>query len=137
MYLDHDIVSWFKMMQRTTPFQDWKAFAQALKQDFGPLPDHFPRANLFKLVQTGTVAEFYLEFIALANRSEGLTSEAKLDCFISGLQEDRRSDMKALEPSTFIRAVALAKLFEEKYPSSNKPKQMTAASIETIVDNIA
>lgn len=66
VHLDHDIVPWFQMMQRNNQFQDWKSFTRALEQDFGPPPYDCPGASLFKLVQTGTVSEFYLEFTALA-----------------------------------------------------------------------
>lgn len=111
-------------MQRNSQIPYWKAFTRALEQDFGPSLYDYPRASLFKLVQTGTVNEFYLEFTALTNRSEGLTAEAVLDCFISGLQEDIRRDVRAMEPNTLVRTVALAKLFEEKYTTSNKNRNM-------------
>lgn len=98
VHLDHDIVPWFQMMQRNSQIPNWKAFTRALEQDFGPSLYDCPRASLFKLVQTGTVNEFYLEFTVLANRSQGLTTEAMLECFISGLQEDIRRDVRAMEP---------------------------------------
>lgn len=93
-----------------------------LEQDFGLSLFECPRASLFKLVQTGTVSDYYLEFTVLANRSEGLTNEVVMDCFVSHLQEDIRRDVKSLEPTTLIRAVALAKLFGDKYTSNNKAK---------------
>lgn len=73
--------------------------------------------------QTGSSADFYLEFTALANRSEGLTSKALIDCFVSGLHEDIRRDVKSMMPHTLFKVVSLAKLFEEKYPHIKKPKQ--------------
>lgn len=72
-------------------------------------------AELFKLQQSGSVSDYYLKFMSLANRSEGLTEEAILNCFISGLNVDIKRDVVAMSPLNLLRAVALAKLYEEKY----------------------
>ncbi|KAJ1415172.1 Chromo-like domain superfamily [Sesbania bispinosa] len=72
-------------------------------------------ADLFKLQQTGSVSDYYLKFMALANRSGGLSEEAVLNCFISGLNVDIKRDVVAMTPVNLLRAVALAKLYEEKY----------------------
>lgn len=122
VHLDHEIVPWFQMMQRVNPFQSWTQFTRALELDFGPSLYDSPRENLFKLKQTGTVAEYYMEFTSLANRSEGLTNEALIDCFVSGLHEDIKRDVKAMTPHTILRAVSLAKLFEEKVSNITQTK---------------
>lgn len=70
----------------------------------------------------GTIAEYYLEFTSLANRSEGSNSESPVDCFIGGLNDDIWRDVKSLSPQSMVKAVALAKLFEEKYLTQTKPK---------------
>jgi hypothetical protein len=44
----------------------------------------------------------------------GVSTEALLDCFVSGLQPELQREVIAQEPSSIQRAVALAKLFEEK-----------------------
>ena len=53
--------------------------------------------------------------MSLAHRSDGLTPEALLNCFISGLNKDIRRDVVAQAPNDLLRVVALAKLYEEKY----------------------
>ncbi|KAJ1399119.1 Ribonuclease H-like superfamily [Sesbania bispinosa] len=53
--------------------------------------------------------------MALANRSEGLSDAAVLNCFLSGLNRDVRRDVVAQCPTNLLRAVSLAKLYEEKY----------------------
>jgi hypothetical protein len=88
--------------------------------DFGPSAYDCPRAALFKLSQNSTVTEYYREFNALANRVYGVSTEAFLDCFLSGLQADIRRDVIALSPANLPKAFALAKLFEEKYLAQNK-----------------
>jgi len=66
-------------------------------------------------MQIGSVNEYYLEFTALANRVHIEPPEALLDCFISGLKLDIRRDVVSQCPATLLRAIALAKLYEEKY----------------------
>lgn len=122
VHLDNDIVPWFQMMQRSSPFRSWHAFTEALELDFGPSAYECPRASLFKLNQTGSVADYYKAFTALANRVSGLSNEALLDYFLSGLQDEIRRDVMALSPPSLVKAVALAKLFEEKYTPSSAPK---------------
>lgn len=110
------------MLQKTAPFHSWKAFTRALELDFGPSTYDCPRATLIKLNQSATVNEYYMQFTALANRVDGLSVEAILDCFISGLNNEISRDVKAMEPRTLTKAVALAKLFEEKHFPNTTPK---------------
>ena len=58
--------------------------------------------------------EYYNEFLLLANRSQGLTEAALLDCFISGLKDPIRRDVLAQSPCIVLKAVSLARLFDEK-----------------------
>jgi hypothetical protein len=122
VHLDQDVVPWFQMIQRSHPFRPWQEFTRALEMDFGPSAYDCPRAALFKLNQTNSVCDYYREFNALANRVYGVSSEALLDCFISGLQTEIRRDVLVLSPANLPKAFALAKLFEEKYTVQPKPK---------------
>ena len=72
-------------------------------------------------MQSGSVQDYYREFTALANCVQGITANALLDCFLSGLKIDIRRDVIAQNPTSLLHAVSLAKLFEEKY----LPKQKT------------
>lgn len=121
VHLDKEMVPWFQMMQRNQPFQSWQAFARALEVDFGPFIYDCPRATLFKLVQIGTVNDYYIELTSLANIVYGLSNDALLDYFLSGLKDELRREVMARSPLSLLKAVALAKLFEEKYSPSYKP----------------
>jgi hypothetical protein len=123
VHLDKDVVPWFQMVQRTNPFQSWIDFTHALELDFGPSIYECPRATLFKLTQTGTVAEYYLKFTSLANRVYGLSNDAMIDCFISGLTDEIRRDVLIYTPTSIVKAVSLAKLYEEKYTTNTKPQK--------------
>jgi len=109
------------MIAKTNPFQSWIGFTRALELEFGPSPYECPRSTLFKLMQSGSVQDYYREFTALANRVQGIIADALFDCFLSSLKIDIRRDVIAQNPTSLLHAVSLAKLFEEKY----LPKQKT------------
>ena len=102
------------MTNRNHPFTSWQTFIAALEVQFGPSPYDCPRSILFKLVQIGTVEDYHSEFVALANRVYGVSTDALLDCFIGGLHPDIRRKVLALSPISLVKAFALAKLFEEE-----------------------
>jgi len=60
--------------------------------NLGPLFD-CPMAQLFKLQQVGTVFEYYLKFLSIANSSLGLSDAALLSYFSSGLTKDSRREV--------------------------------------------
>ncbi|GAU19157.1 hypothetical protein TSUD_79800 [Trifolium subterraneum] len=123
VHLDKDVVPWYQMLQRTHPFTSWIEFTRALELDFGPSVYDCPRATLFKLAQTGTVAEYYLQFTSLANRVYGLSNDALIDCFVSGLKDDIRRDVVLHTPISLVKAMSLAKVYEEKYSSCLKSQK--------------
>ena len=67
-----------------------------------------------------------MQFTTLANRVVGVSTEAILDCFISGLKAEICRDVVAHSPDSLSKVVALAKLFEEKYsPFQSQIKSQT------------
>ncbi|PNX92889.1 Ty3/gypsy retrotransposon protein [Trifolium pratense] len=131
VHLDKDVVPWYQMVQRTHPFQSWIEFTRALELSFGPSVYDCPRATLFKLKQIGTVAEYYLKFTTLANRVYGLSNDALIDCFVSGLHDDIRRDVLIHTPSSLVKAFSLAKVYEEKYTSTTNQKRLNTTNYST------
>ena len=95
IHMDTDVVPWFQMMLKTNLFQSWTLFTKALETKFGPSLYECPRSTLFKLSQTTSVSEFYHSFTTLSNRVTGLSTDALLDCFLSGLKSEIRRDVIA------------------------------------------
>ena len=102
IHFEKDVIPWFQMLQRMQVVSTWAELTRALESQFGASLFDCPMAELFKLQQSGTIADYYLKFMALANRSEGLTPEALRNCFISGLNKDIRSDVVAQAPNDFV-----------------------------------
>jgi hypothetical protein len=96
------------MVQRSYPFDTWLESTHALELDFGPSIYECPRATLFKLSQKGTIAKYYVQFTALAYRVYGLSNDALINCYISGLTPDIRRDVMIHTPISIVKVVSLA-----------------------------
>lgn len=107
------VVAWFQMMKKANHIPTWADLARAVETQFGPSEFDSPRARLFKLTQVTSAGTYYTEFLVLANCVEGLSTEAILDCFVSGLKPELRRVVMAFAPQTLIRAADLARLFDD------------------------
>lgn len=107
------VVAWFQSLHKQRLLPTWYALCKAIESQFGPSRFDSPRVRLFKLSQTTTATAFYTDFTVLVNRVEGLTEDAIVDCFISGLKPTLRRDVLVHGPTTLIRAAELAKLFDD------------------------
>ncbi|XP_024195932.1 uncharacterized protein LOC112199106 [Rosa chinensis] len=73
------------------------------------------QVTLAKLQQVGSVADYKARFTKLSCRAPRFSPGALLACFIGGLKEDIRVDVRDLNPKTLLEAYELAKIYEEKY----------------------
>ena len=48
IHMEKEVVPWFQMTNRATPFQSWIEFTRALELEFGPSPYKCTRSQLFK-----------------------------------------------------------------------------------------
>ena len=83
-------------------------------QRFGPSAFDDFTGELTKLCQNGNVREYQTKFEKLANHTEGLYDAFYMSCFISGLKDVVRSEVKMLCPNTMTKAIGLDKLEEGK-----------------------
>ncbi|KAJ1377420.1 Retrotransposon gag domain [Sesbania bispinosa] len=114
VHFEGSAVPWFQMLYKTNQLTTWADLPRAVEEQFDPSMFDCPRAQLFKLTQSGSVADYYSQFMILANRVDGLTDAALLDCFISGLRDPIRREVIAQSPQSMLRVVSLARLFDEK-----------------------
>lgn len=92
----------------------WEDFFTALCTRFKGTSFGRPREALAKLQLKGSVLEYQDEFERLANLTLPLPEQLMVDCFISGLQEDLRNEVKMLEPTTLIKATSQTLMTKEK-----------------------
>ncbi|OMO55084.1 reverse transcriptase [Corchorus capsularis] len=108
------------IMHRHRLLSDWENFTRAIEIRFGPSQFVNPQTALFKLKQTGMVAQYQQEFELLSNRVSALTDEHLLNLFISGLRYDIQQEVVILNPLSLTQAFALAKLQEVKLNDSRR-----------------
>ena len=82
IHFEKEVILWFQMLQLSVD--------SPMEGHFRPSPFDSPVVELFKLHQTGTISEYYLKFMALANKSDDLSDAAVLNCFLSGLNRDQK-----------------------------------------------
>ncbi|KAF8407600.1 hypothetical protein HHK36_006734 [Tetracentron sinense] len=113
-HLEGEANQWFQWYERIHPAMTWVTFVRALFVRFGPSDyEDFDEA-LSKLRQTGTIREYQMQFEKLENRVEGWPEKALVGCFIAGLKEDIRADIKLFRPATMLATVGLARMQEDR-----------------------
>jgi len=71
---------------------------------------------------TQLVAEYQEKFESVVSRLH-LSKEYKISCFLSGLKHDIQMMVRMFQPTTFLKAAQLAKLYESAATSGSPPKQ--------------
>ncbi|GJZ40012.1 hypothetical protein Tco_0586575, partial [Tanacetum coccineum] len=75
VHFEGSVIQWFQMLHKANEIPTWDA-----------------------------LANYYHQFTIMANRVEGLSPEALLDCFLSGLKDHIRRDVIAQDPKSLIHA---------------------------------
>lgn len=75
------------MLQKSRAFSSWSILAKEIINTYGPSVYQSPRYSLLKLVQGGSIVDYYADFTALANCVECLSLATLLDYFIRGLRK--------------------------------------------------
>nr|GEX51401.1 Ty3/gypsy retrotransposon protein [Tanacetum cinerariifolium] len=113
-YFIGDALSWYKHLANNNLLGTWAIFSRALELRFGHSTYENHQATLFKLKQTSTVSAYQIDFERISNYVTGLSSEALLNCFLSGLRADIQNELAILHPTSLHQAYGLAKLTEDK-----------------------
>ncbi|XP_072087072.1 uncharacterized protein [Arachis hypogaea] len=109
----------------------WRGAAQPRKLGFFFVDQYFEFFRVPEEEQVGLAAMHMSECVALANRSHIEPLDALRDCFISGLHQDIRREVKAQCLPSLMRAVSLARLYEDKF-SPNPTTTTVPASFRSV-----
>ncbi|XP_035548740.1 uncharacterized protein LOC118349222 [Juglans regia] len=119
-HMEGKAMVWFQEIESTGTFIDWEGFVRVFLARFGPNSYDDPMETLTRLRQTGSVEEYKVEFEAISNRLRRLSDSHKLSCFLSGLKDEIRFQVRMFNPPDLLAAFSLAKLQEEHLKSSKK-----------------
>ncbi|KAK9950027.1 hypothetical protein M0R45_005533 [Rubus argutus] len=90
-------------------------FADLLVRQFGSDNRIDYQASLAKLQQMRGVTDYKSQFTKLSCRALGFSQEVLLACFVGGLEEEIRVDVRALRPRTLLEVYELDKIYEERH----------------------
>lgn len=94
---------------------NWQGLADFLMREFGGFNKSDYQAALARMSQTGSVEHYKEQFTRLSRRATGFSQELLLSCFIGGLKDEIRVDVRAQKPRTLYEACDLARVYEERY----------------------
>ncbi|GKC46125.1 ty3-gypsy retrotransposon protein [Tanacetum coccineum] len=117
--LEGAAAKWFRWMTRNRLIVDWPRFEESVKNRFCPSKYEDPQGALFKLLQTGTVAEYQGEFEKFMNRVTDISEALLISFYISGLKLSLQRELLVSKPTTLGDAFALARVIEVRLEDQN------------------
>jgi hypothetical protein len=124
---------WFLGFEEGGTQLSWGEFCDALVARFGGDPLQDFEGELYKLRQTGTLADYLNEFDALSVKVPNMPEASRVKCFVAGLAEDLRVEVKYLRPTTVAMAISIAKMQEARELARQKRQggQSSSSSLLT------
>ncbi|XP_008239126.1 PREDICTED: uncharacterized protein LOC103337735 [Prunus mume] len=113
-HLDSEALQWYKWEECASSLSKWEDFTRAFCREFGSHGFEDFAESLFKLRQTGPLKDYIAEFRRLATRIRDLSPIFRLSCFVGGLKEELKHDVKLLRPATVHEAMNFAHEVEAK-----------------------
>lgn len=108
-------LGWFQWMHCNGQLTSWHEVLRSLESQFAPSQYYDPQGSLFTLAQESSVADHQTKFATLSNQVYGLSPQALLSCFFSGLKLTIQRELQPLQITMLSQAISLARLQEEKY----------------------
>nr|GLL16803.1 uncharacterized protein LOC112097934 [Ipomoea trifida] len=113
--LEREASEWYRWTRRNNLIYGWHDFLEKIQHRFGT--HHFEdyQANLAKLTQKGSIADFQTEFEKLMNKVTGIQEPLLIFFFVGGLKPNLRREMLIAKPQSLLEAFKLAKAFEVRH----------------------
>ena len=112
--MEDDALQWHHWLSKFMGHLNWLEFTQAVLHRFGPTDYEDPSEALTHLRQTSTVNIYQTEFEKLSKRIDNLPVNYLVGCFIAGLRDEIRLDVKVKQPRTLLDTIGVARLVEER-----------------------
>lgn len=125
-HLEGIALQWHRWLTKFRGPLTWEEFTKALQLRFGPTDYEDPSEALTRLKQISTVSQYQESFEKLSHRVDHLPETFLVGCFIAGLQDDIRLDVKIKQPTTLTDAIGVARLIEERNSLQKKTSSTSA-----------
>ncbi|GFY86884.1 alpha/beta-Hydrolases superfamily protein [Actinidia rufa] len=113
-HLEGIALQWLRWLTKFKGPLTWDELTKAVLLRFGPTEYKDPSEALTRLKQTSTVAAYQETFEKLSHRVDGLPKNYLIGCFIAGLRDNIRLDVKIKQPRTLADITGVARLIEER-----------------------
>ncbi|KAA8550859.1 hypothetical protein F0562_002543 [Nyssa sinensis] len=113
MRMEDRAIYWFRWYEKTHILRSWRKFVGALIARFGDSLFDDAMGQLTKLRQISTIKTYQEKFEELANKTNGLSEEFLVSCFVSGLKDEIKAGVQMFRPKNVFQAMGLARLQEE------------------------
>ncbi|KAK0603548.1 hypothetical protein LWI29_006160 [Acer saccharum] len=125
-HLEGIALQWHRWLMKFRGPLTWDEFTKAVLHRFGPTDYEDPlevnqctksvhlSEALTRLKQTSTVAAYQEAFEKLSHQVDGLPKNFLIGCFIAGLHDEIRFDVKINQPKTLAETIGVARLIEER-----------------------
>ncbi|CAB4320249.1 unnamed protein product [Prunus armeniaca] len=124
-HLDSKALQWYQWEECASSLSKWEDFTKAFCREFGSHGFEDFVESLFKLRQTGPLKDYIAKFRRLATRIRDLSPTFRLSCFVGGLKEELKHDVKLLHPATVHEAMNFAHEVDAKLQKlSSKEEEM-------------
>ncbi|TXG48807.1 hypothetical protein EZV62_024682 [Acer yangbiense] len=112
IHLEGRALDWFQGYEAANGDINWTNFFAGVVSRFDRNIYDSPMGELSKLKQVSTMKVYQEKFEVLMARTNGLLEELFVQCFISGLKDAIKNQVKMFKPSTLTQVVGLALLQE-------------------------
>ncbi|GJZ88094.1 transposon ty3-G gag-pol polyprotein [Tanacetum coccineum] len=113
-HLDGIALQWHRWITKFRGPMTWAEFSKALLGRFRPTDYEDPAEALSRLKQVTTMALYQEAFEKISHQVDGLPEVFLVGCFIGGLKEEIRLEVKLKKPRSLTDAIGMALLVEEK-----------------------
>ncbi|KAL5705175.1 hypothetical protein ACHQM5_023513 [Ranunculus cassubicifolius] len=113
-HLEGIALQWHRWITKFKGPLTWDDFTKALLRRFGPTDYDDPSEALSRLKQTSTVDVYQDEFELLSQLIDGLPESYLIGCFVAGLKDEIRLDVKIKKPRSLSEAIGVSRLIEER-----------------------
>lgn len=132
-HLDGIALQWHRWFAKSRGPMTWREFTTTLLSRFGPTDYDDPSESLHRLKHITTVAAYIEAFERLSHRIDNLPESFLLGCFVGGLKEEIRLEVKLKKPRTMTDAMGLSRLVEEKL---NLQRRVTSSTRVTSFNSL-
>ncbi|KAJ0925632.1 putative retrotransposon gag domain-containing protein [Helianthus annuus] len=120
-HLDGIALQWHRWLEKSKGPMSWVEFSKAVHSRFGPTDFEDPAEALTRLEQVTTVVAYQQEFERLSHRVDGLPESFLVGCFMGGLKDEIRLEVKLKSPRSLSDTIGMARLVEERLKLVQSP----------------